>query len=280
MSRRTVPSSEYSQHRAGGTLIDIPEIIDRVLALSTADGCIVIGRQHTRANIRWANNTVTTNGTTEQAELSIVSIIGRRVASLTRTYFPAEKLEEMVRESEAACKRKPEAPDYMPLIGADKAPADWSSPPAATDIHVFDKFAPALNQTFHQARRSNVQTFGYAEHAASTVWLATSTGLRRRHLDRLGKVEITAKTPDFSRSSWAGTATYDFSDVDPVSLLETLEQRLAWSVHRIQMPAGHYEVLLEPSCAADLAIAAYVFMTRRDADEGRSPIQGRAAEPA
>jgi predicted Zn-dependent protease len=37
------------------------------------------------------------------------------------------------------------------------------------------------------------------------------------------------------------------------------------------MPAAAYEVLLEPSCAADLAIAAYVFMTRRDADEGRSP---------
>jgi predicted Zn-dependent protease len=37
------------------------------------------------------------------------------------------------------------------------------------------------------------------------------------------------------------------------------------------MPAGHYEVLIEPSCTADLAISAYSFMTRRDADEGRSP---------
>ena len=37
------------------------------------------------------------------------------------------------------------------------------------------------------------------------------------------------------------------------------------------MPAGLYEVLLEPSCTADLAISAYNHMTRRDADEGRSP---------
>lgn len=282
MSGCALPSGQHPQHGAGGALIDIPAIVDRVLALSTADGCIVIGRLHEKANVRWANNTVTTNGATEQAELSVVSIIGRRVASVTRTYFPSERLEEMVRESEAACERRPEAPDYMPLLGPasalqataarpDVAPSDWSAAAATTDIHVFDAFTPKLGATFARARRANVQTFGYAEHSASTVWLATSTGLRRRHLDRIGKVDITAKTPDFSRSSWAGAATLDFSDIEPQVLLETLEQRLAWSARRIDMPAGQYEVLLEPSCAADLAIGAYFFMTRRDADEGRSP---------
>jgi predicted Zn-dependent protease len=53
--------------------------------------------------------------------------------------------------------------------------------------------------------------------------------------------------------------------------METLRQRLAWSERRVHMPAGQYEVLLEPSCAADLALGSYSFMTRRDADEGRSP---------
>ena len=54
-------------------------------------------------------------------------------------------------------------------------------------------------------------------------------------------------------------------------MFETLQQRLGWAAQRIDMPAGAYEVLLEPSPAADLAISAYWFMTRRDADEGRSP---------
>lgn len=242
-----------------------------MLALSKADGCIVLGRRHAKANVRWANNTVTTNGATEQAELSVVSIIGRRVASVTRTYFPPERIEEMVRESEAACERRPEAPDYMPLPGPDAPPRNWNAPPPTTDIHVFDGFTPKLGEMFARSRRSNIQTFGYAEHTASTVWLATSTGLRRRHSDRIGKVEITAKTPDFSLSSWTGTATHDFSDVEPSALFDTLERRLAWSARRIDMPAGHYEVLLEPSCVADLALGAYFFMTRRDADEGRSP---------
>ena len=46
-----------------------------MLRLSKADACIVIGRQDSAANLRWAHNTVTTNGIVEEASLSIVSII-------------------------------------------------------------------------------------------------------------------------------------------------------------------------------------------------------------
>lgn len=242
-----------------------------MLRLSAADTCIVIARRVASVNIRWAHNTVTTNGDADEAQLSIVSIIGRRVASITRTYFPPERLEEMVRESEAACARRPEASDYMPLLAGSDEPADWGAPPADADIHVLDPLVPQLRALYDRARAANVATFGYAESQAATTLLASSTGLRRRHSERIGKVEITAKTPDFARSSWIGHVTQDFHDIDLTAMFDTLQQRLAWSTRRIDMPSGTYEVLLEPSCAADLAIAAYFFMTRRDADEGRSP---------
>jgi predicted Zn-dependent protease len=275
MSGRALPSNQYSQYGAGGALIDIQGSIERVLRLSKADACIVIGQQEGATNIRWANNTVTTNGAVDRVSLSVVSIIGRRVASVTRTHFPPEQLEAIVRESEASCERRPEAPDYMPLIepettsGDDQA--DWSARPGGADIHIMDAFVPQLGTMFERARGSNVQTFGFAEHGASTIWLATSTGIRRCHRDSLGKVEITAKTPDFLRSSWVGRVTEDFRDVDAGALLDALRQRLAWSERKIDLPAGQYEVLLSPSCTVDLAIRAYDYMTRREADEGRSP---------
>jgi predicted Zn-dependent protease len=242
-----------------------------VLSLSRADACIAIGRRQAAANVRWANNTVTTNGVEEQVSLSVISIIGRRVASVTRSYFPADRLEEMVRESESACRLNPEAADYVPLVEGEGSAADWSAPPLETDIHVFDRFAPELGAMFEAARRAGVQTFGYSEHTASTTWLGTSTGLRLRHGDRIGKVETTAKSPDFSRSTWVGAATGDFSDVRPAELFARLHQRLGWCERRIDLPAGAYDVIMEPSCTADLAIAAYGFMARREADEGRSP---------
>ena len=102
--------------------------------------------------------------------------------------------------------------------------------------------------------------------------MATSTGVRKRHTERIGKVEITGKTPDFARSSWVGRITHDFLDID--ARRDVRDAAAAPRVGRARHRAcrqGPYEVLLEPSAAADLAIGAYSFMTRRDADEGRSP---------
>jgi predicted Zn-dependent protease len=231
----------------------------------------VIARRSANVNIRWAHNTVTTNGDVDEAQLSIVSVVGRRAASVTRSYFPPERLEAMVRESEAACEHRPDASDYMPLLDGTGPPGDWSAPPADADIRVFDPLVPQLAELYRQAELSGIATFGYAESQTATILLATSTGIRRRHTEQIGKVDVTAKTLDSSRSSWVGQVVRDFADVDLTVMLGTLRQRLEWAARRIDMPAGLYEVLLEPSCAADLAISAYWFMTRRDADEGRSP---------
>jgi predicted Zn-dependent protease len=242
-----------------------------VLRLSKADACIVIARRVSAVNIRWAHNTVTTNGDTDEVQLSVIAIVGHRVASVTRTHFPPERLEEMVREAEAACARRPEAPDYMPLVPDGRHGTGWAHPPADADIRVLDPLVPQLGSLYEQARRSGISTFGYAEFRTETTLLATSMGVRKRHTERIGKVEITGKSLDFARSSWVGQVTHDFLDIDLRDMFDRLKERLGWSVHRVEMPAGAYEVLLEPSCAADLAISAYWCMARRDADEGRSP---------
>jgi predicted Zn-dependent protease len=242
-----------------------------VLRLSLSDACIVIARRVSSVNIRWAHNTVTTNGDADDVQLTVIAIAGRRVASVTRTYFPPDRLEDMVREAEAACARRPEAPDYLPLLEGAGEPSDWNAPPADSDIHVFDPLVPQLQVLYENARGAQIATFGYSEYQTATTFVATSTGVRRRHTEGIGKVEITGKSPDFVRSSWVGQVTHDFRDIDLNEMFETLRQRLGWAATRIEMPAGSYEVLLEPSPAADLAISAYAFMTRRDADEGRSP---------
>lgn len=271
MPRRPVPPDQHPQHGGGGALITLQDTIDRVLGLSKADACIVLARRVATVNIRWAHNTVTTNGDADEVQLSVISIIGRRVASVTRTHFPPERLEEIVREAEAACARRPEAPDHMPPVDAAGEPVGWNDPPADADIHAFDPLVPQLATMYEQARRSGIATFGYAEFRTETTFVATSAGLKKRHTERIGKFEMTGKTPDFVRSSWVGQVTHDFLDIDVRAMFGKLEQRLGWAAQRIDMPAGAYEVLLEPSCAADLAIAAYWFMARRDADEGRSP---------
>jgi predicted Zn-dependent protease len=250
--------------------VTLQETLERVLELSKADACIAIGWHHSSANLRWALNTTTTNGVTDSQEIFIISVIGGRVGSVGRTYFPADTLEDLVRESEKACEGKPPAEDLMPLVPGDGVPRDWATPPETTGIGVFARVTPDLAGAFRRAEEGGYLLFGFAEHEQSTVYLATSTGLRRRHSGAEGKFQINAKSPDFRASTWAGLVTTTFQDVDVAAMERKLAERLKWSETTVPLPAGRYEVLLEPSCVADLVLEAYWSSAARDADEGRS----------
>lgn len=104
----------------------------------------------------------------------------------------------------------------------------------------------------------------------TSTYLGTSTGLRLRHDQPNGTLELNAKSPDRSRSAWAGRSTRDFKDVDPAEMDAELAKRLVWAERRIELPAGRYETLLPPTAVADLLIYQLWSATARDAVEGRT----------
>jgi len=250
----------------------IPVALERIIALSRADDCIAIGSRTTAANIRWANNTSTTNGASTVEHLIVISVIGGRLGTMSRTAIPDDDgLEELVRASEAACEGKPEAEDRMPLLAGDgRAPDDWAEPALATGPETLGGFAADLAGLFARAHTDGIALFGYAEHETETTWLATSSGVRRRYTWPQGKVEITGKSPDFTRSTWAGRDTTTFADVECEQLYDKIRQRLSWAERRIELDPGRYEVLLEPAAVADMVLYQYISSARRDADEGRT----------
>ena len=71
------------------------------------------------------------------------------------------------------------------------------------------------------------ELFGFAEHQLHTTYLGTSTGVRLRHVQPTGRIEVNGKTADWSRSSWVGQSTRDFTDVDMTAVDAELARRLA-----------------------------------------------------
>ena len=247
------------------------EVVERALQLSEADDCVVMARVSSGANARWANNTATTNGLVETSQLSVVSIVDKRVGSVSSTYFPEERLESLVRASEAACSQRPEAEDHMPLLSGDGPSPEWEAAPLISGAESLSGFAGGLGEILEQADAESIPLFGYAEHATTTTYLGTSTGLRRQHAQPVGRVEINAKSADHSRSAWAGEATTGpLASVDVPGLYGRLVQRLEWSGTRLELPPGRYQVLLEPSAVADMLISGYWASSARWADEGRT----------
>ena len=249
------------------------DVVEQALTASTADGQIAVVVEGSEANLRWAGNSLTTNGAMRSRQVVVISFVdggaGMAVGTVTRSGTP--DVVELVVASEQAARQAGPAEDAMPLI-ADAPPGagDWAADPADTSIGVFTDFAPALGQAFGEARGRGELLFGFAEHTMRSTFLGSSTGLRLRHDQPTGRVELNGKTPDFGRSVWAGTGTRDFSDVSVADLAADVERKMAWSQRRVDLPAGRYETLLPPSAVSDLMIYLYWTMEARDADEGRN----------
>jgi predicted Zn-dependent protease len=255
------------------TQLSAQEIVERALAASTADGQVTYVVESSEANLRWASNSLTTNGAIRSRHVVVVSFVdgGAGMAAGTVTRSGTPDVAALVAASEQAARDAGPAEDAMPLITDVPSGGDgWDAEPASTSIEVFTDFAPALGQAFGEARDRGDLLFGFAEHTMSTTYLGSSTGLRLRTDQPTGRVELNGKSADFGRSVWAGLGTRDFRDVDVAAMAAEVERKMRWAQRRVDLPAGRYETVLPPSAVSDLMIYLYWTMEARDADEGRN----------
>ncbi len=253
------------------------EVVERALALSEADGCIVLAQETSDANLRWAANTLTTNGVMRGRQLTVIATVGASEGTATgvmsRSNVGLDDVESLVREAEKSAREGRAAEDARPLADPSEVPGagqGWDEVPAETSIGVFSSLAPTLGEVFGRARSEGRELFGFAEHQLSTTYVGTSTGVRVRHAQPTGRIEVTGKTADWSRSSWVGHSTRDFTDIDMTEVDADLARRLSWAGRRVDLDAGRYEALLPPSSVADLMAYLYWTAVARDADDGRT----------
>ncbi|MFF7634533.1 metallopeptidase TldD-related protein [Kitasatospora sp. NPDC008050] len=259
------------------------ELVERALELSRADGCVVLVDEKSTANLRWAavdsrpGSALTTNGVTRGRWLTVVATVdgteGTASGVVSREAVTREELAQLVRAAEDAARAAGPAEDAQPLpaggaFNGTAASRDFTEPPAETSIDVFAAFAPELGAAFARARSAGEALYGFAHHELTSTYLGSSTGLRLRHDQPTGTVELNAKA--HGSSAWAGAATRDFTDVDVAALQSSLTERLAWGERRIELPAGRYETLLPPSALADLMISLAWSLNAREAAEGRT----------
>ena len=111
------------------------DIVERTLELSTADGCVVLAEETSEANLRFAGNTLTTNGVTRGRRLTVIATIGGSEGTaagvVSRSNVGLDQLEALVRAAEDAARRGQSAEDAAPLVAGRRAttPAGPTSRP-------------------------------------------------------------------------------------------------------------------------------------------------------
>jgi predicted Zn-dependent protease len=254
------------------------DVVERALAAAKPGGdCVVIADEHSTVNLRWAGNTLTTNGVASTRSLTVIAIDRRAdgssgVGTVSRSGVRPDQVEDLVREAEKAAADASPAEDTgdLPAGGMARSVVGWTDPPTGTEVGVLRGFAAALGETLREAEGAGRKLYGFAEHEVTSTYLGTSSGIRLRHDQPAGRLELNAKSADLARSAWAGAATRDFADVDVAALDAGLAKRLAWQERQVPQPAGRYEVLLPSTAVADLMVNFYWEAGARGAAEGRT----------
>jgi len=256
------------------------DTVERALAAARPGGeTVVIADESSTANLRWAGNTLTTNGVATSRSLTVISVDRRAggaagVGMVARSGVTPGQVEDLVREAEKAGVEASAAEDAAELVTGEAAyrseSSSWSAAPGATDFGVFRSFATQLGQTLRSAEAAGRKLYGFAEHGVTSTFVGTSKGVRARYDQPAGRLELNAKSADLARSAWAGVATRDFTDVDVSAVDAGLAERLSWQSRRVDLPAGRYETLLPPTAVADMLIYLYWSAGARDAGEGRT----------
>ncbi|MCV7317454.1 TldD/PmbA family protein [Mycolicibacillus parakoreensis] len=259
-------------------MIPAEQVTETVLAearrLGRADETIVIVTDRSEASLRWANDSMTTNGASIGRDTTVIAIVrdaaGARVGSLTTAEVDPAALTGLVAAAAEAAHGASPARDAAPLLVDAGTPPDWDAPVPQTGAEVFGELAATLGRAFTGAAASPATLYGFARHELATTFLASSTGLRRRFTQPTGTVEINAKRD--GASAWVGHSTADFVAVPMDSLLDELSTRLGWARRVVELPAGRYETLMPPTTVADMMIYLGWSMSGRAAQEGRTAL--------
>jgi predicted Zn-dependent protease len=255
-------------------VIAAQDVVDRILQSAAkhgrADETIVIVTDRAEASLRWAGNSMTTNGVSTGRTTTIISIVRQgdnaHIGARRSSVVDLDAVAVLVAASEEAAHAAPDARDNAALLTGSGEPADWDDPVPGTGAGAFAEVARALSVGFGGSDR----LYGYAHHVVETTLLATSTGVRRRFIQPTGSVEINAKRG--AASAWAGVSTPWFIDVPIDAMLVDLSTRLDWARRTVELPAGRYETLMPPSTVADMMIYLGWSMDGRGAQEGRTAL--------
>ncbi|MCC7002989.1 MAG: TldD/PmbA family protein [Gemmatimonadaceae bacterium] len=251
------------------------DIVQRALKLSKADACRVSVGSSYDTNLRFADNQMSTSGITDDASISITSVVGKKRASVSTNDVSPEGLARAVAQSEALARLAPDDPELMPELG----PQTYATIPAWFDstanLSAEDRAKAALTALEPARRAKDLTVAGFIECSARATALGTSAGLFAYHRSTGANYTLTVRTNDGTGSGWIGADENDFSKIDFAGIATRAIEKSRASRNPQAIEPGRYTVIFEPQAVSDLIGSVRGAMNARSADEGRSPFSVR-----
>ena len=244
-------------------------ILEKVVALSTADECTATLNGGIDGNIRFALNNVSTSGIVSNVELAVQVAFGKRVGTATVNEFDDAALERVVRRAEDLARLAPENPEFMPAIGKQSyRPSPTFSESTAAITPEFR--AQVAADSILSCREADLVAAGFLLDSRNFTAFANSNGNFGYQQGTNFNYTCTVRTADGTGSGWVGRSLKNARDFDASRDIRVAMRKASESADAKALEPGKYTVILEPHAAAGLISFMMRFFDARTADEGRS----------
>jgi predicted Zn-dependent protease len=248
---------------------DARALMERALHLSKADACEVNLNANAGGNIRYARNTVTTAGATEDLTMVVQSNFGTRSGTVTINEFDDATLERAVRRSEELAHLAPEDEEFMPPMGPQQYGTTQAFFDNVASIAPEYRLQVAAN-SINPAKAKDCTAAGFLQDGAQWQAMMNSAGLFAYHRQTGANFSVTVRANDGTGSGYASREANDLAKFDVDAASQIALEKAAASRNPQAIEPGKYTVILEPEAGINL-IANLIFnLNARAADEGRS----------
>ena len=246
-------------------------LVQRVVAMSKADGIDVqIGTNYT-TNVRFADNQMSTAGAVTDFAVAVQSWFGKKHAVVQTNEISDAALRSAVDKSERLAKLAPDDPEAMPMLGPQQLRTVEAYFPSVAGMSAEDRARVALTALEPARGAADLRAAGFLINTVNATALGNSKGLFAYHRSTTANFTLTVRTTDGTGSGWAGAEHNDAGKVDFAAVSRRAIEKARLSRNPVAVEPGRYTVIFEPQAVGDLCQLIGFYADARATDEGRSP---------
>ncbi|MDW8354273.1 MAG: TldD/PmbA family protein [Bryobacterales bacterium] len=245
------------------------KLAERILSLSRFPECTVTLAASEQANVRFANNGITTAGFVLERSVTVTSTRDGRSGTAQTTETDPAGLEAVVRRSEELAALAPPNPEHMPPLGPQEYP-ETGKYDEATARARSPEMVPHIAAVIEAARKNKLVAAGFFLRSTTVRAVANKDKLFGYNRSADARLTTTMRTPDGTSSGWAGRPSLRIAEISGREIAErAIDKCLRWRKAE-RLEPGTYTVVLEPTAVGDLVGRMGFAMDARAAEEGRS----------
>lgn len=242
------------------------------MAASSADDTFVSLSDGRSATLRFANNQVVQHVDVRSPRISVRVALGNKTGSAQANRFDLKSVGDLVARAMSNARLAPPDPEYLPPLEEQSYVSVPTFRESTAEASALDR-ANKTKQVLDQCAKHGLIGAGIVSNRVGARCVAASTGLFAYQRSTEARFSLTASTDD--SSGWTLAA---HRDIDALNIAHRSGRAIFKAVRSkspIELPAGHYPVILEPTAVAGIVGTLFWGAGAKSYYKGNSALAGK-----